>query len=407
MASVTLESLPVELIEEIVAWLDFHDHCALRLTGRTISVKSSNAAFRNYFLSKKVEIAEASLEHFVGVTQPGRFGLWIQDLTLYATPSQSYVDDEDTGELLPINPRMIELLAQGFANIHNNSPHDEPLSITLKVLGDSYLGALADRVFQVTMSALKSSGLPIRSLDAFADGYSHTYGGRCSFPFGEIPEAVFGGSTADLTRLAAAFQPCKKIGLSLAHHIHKIDFLRTQELSSMPEYEFELPPSYEEARENTRSLARLLSLCPTLEELHLAWEYDDFEETAGVREELYFFDRVVESCQFQGLKKCTLYDIRMSEATLMTFFRQLTRLVHLDLELIHIDGHSDGLFRLLSTAMPELNYLRLQSLYSSSGTIYFPHEARDNLVRFPLSRSAQRLIRRGVDARRPVITKIR
>ncbi|BCS09982.1 hypothetical protein ALUC_30799A [Aspergillus luchuensis] len=53
MASVTLESLPVELIEEIVAWLDFHDHCALRLTGRTISVKSSNAAFRNYFLSRK------------------------------------------------------------------------------------------------------------------------------------------------------------------------------------------------------------------------------------------------------------------------------------------------------------------------------------------------------------------
>ncbi|XRM41527.1 hypothetical protein ABZX51_004789 [Aspergillus tubingensis] len=359
MASVTLESLPVELIEEIVAWLDFHAHCALRLTGRTISVKSSNATFRNYFLSKKLEIAEAPLEQFVGVTQPGRFGLWVQDLILYTSIALH------TEEVPPVSPRVFELLVQGFANIHNNSPHDEPLSITLKVFGDGYLGALTDRVFQVTMSALKSSGLPLRSLDAFADGYSHTYGGRCSFPFGEIP-AVFGGSTADLTRLAAAFQPCKKIGLSLAHHIHKIDFLRPRGSPSRPGDDFELPPSYEEARENTRSLAHLLNLCPTLEELHLVWEYDDFDETAG-----------------------------------------LTRLVRLDLKLIHVDGHFDGLFRLLSTAMPELNYLRLQYLYSSSGTIYFPHEPRDNFVRSPLSRSAQRLIRRGVDARRPVITKIR
>ncbi|TPR01847.1 Got1/Sft2-like family protein [Aspergillus niger] len=372
MASLTLESLPVELVEEIVAWLDFHDHCALRLTGRSVSVKSSKAAFRKYFLSKKLEIAEAPLEQFVSVTQPGRFGLWVQDLTLFASIALH-------AEVPPASPKVFELLAQAFQNIRNDSPHNEPLSITLKVFGDGYLKAAADTVFQVTMSALRRSGLPIRAFNAFAEGYSHTYGGRCSFPFSEIPDALFGGSTADLTRLATAFQPCKKIGLSLAHYIHNLDYIRPRESPLRPDNLFELPPSYEEARENTRSLPHLLNLCPTLEELHLVWEYDDFEETAGVREELYFFERVVASCQFQGLKKCTLSDIRMSEATLMTFFRQLTRLVHLDLTSIYLDGNFDGLFRLLSTAMPELNYLHLRSLYSSSGTVRFLHEPRNNI----------------------------
>ncbi|KAL7661291.1 hypothetical protein ACMYSQ_000709 [Aspergillus niger] len=400
MASLTLESLPVELVEEIVAWLDFHDHCALRLTGRSVSVKSSNAAFRKYFLSKKLEIAEAPLEQFVSVTQPGRFGLWVQDLTLFASIALH-------AEVPPASPKVFELLAQAFQNIRNDSPHNEPLSITLKVFGDGYLKAAADTMFQVTMSALRRSGLPIRAFNAFAEGYSHTYGGRCSFPFSEIPDALFGGSTADLTRLATAFQPCKKIGLSLAHYIHNLDYIRPRESPLRPDNLFELPPSYEEARENTRSLPHLLNLCPTLEELHLVWEYDDFEETAGVREELYFFERVVASCQFQGLKKCTLSDIRMSEATLMTFFRQLTRLVHLDLTFIYLDGNFDGLFRLLSTAMPELNYLHLRSLYSSSGTVRFLHEPRNNIVRSPSCRPsrAQILIRRGADARRPVITR--
>ncbi|PYH56272.1 uncharacterized protein BO96DRAFT_434255 [Aspergillus niger CBS 101883] len=402
MASLTLESLPVELVEEIVAWLDFHDHCALRLTGRSVSVKSSKAAFRKYFLSKKLEIAEAPLEQFVSVTQPGRFGLWVQDLTLFASIALH-------AEVPPASPKVFELLAQAFQNIRNDSPHNEPLSITLKVFGDGYLKAAADTVFQVTMSALRRSGLPIRAFNAFAEGYSHTYGGRCSFPFSEIPDALFGGSTADLTRLATAFQPCKKIGLSLAHYIHNLDYIRPRESPLRPDNLFELPPSYEEARENTRSLPHLLNLCPTLEELHLVWEYDDFEETAGVREELYFFERVVASCQFQGLKKCTLSDIRMSEATLMTFFRQLTRLVHLDLTSIYLDGNFDGLFRLLSTAMPELNYLHLRSLYSSSGTVRFLHEPRNNIVRFPSCRPsrAQILIRRGADARRSVITRTR
>ena len=407
MASVTLESLPVELIEEIVAWLDFHDHCALRLTGRTISVKSFNAAIRKYFLSKKLEIAEAPLEQFVGVTQPGRFGLWVQDLTLYATPSQSYVDDEDTGELLPINPRIIELLAQGFENIRDNSPHDEPLSITLRILGKGVKRNAAARVFRVTMAALRSTGLPIRSLDAFAEDYSHRRGDFCGFPFNEIPEGLLGGSGADLSRLATTFQSCKKIGLSLTHYITEFDPESIREFNLAREQEFCLPPSYEEARENVRSLCDLLNMCTaTLEELHLVWEqYRSYYRTAGVNEELYFFRGVAASCRFPNLKSCTLQNLRAFEATVLAFFRQHTGLVHLDLQYMYVKGGFDDLFKLLCTVMPGLIYLRLRGLYSSAGTIYFLNEPSENRLKHRVGSPSPGIVRTGADARRPVITR--
>ncbi|RAK93406.1 hypothetical protein BO79DRAFT_267520 [Aspergillus costaricaensis CBS 115574] len=403
MVSLTFESLPVELVEEVVSRLDLHDLCALRLTGRTVSSKSSNATFRNYFLSKKLEIAEAPLENFALVTKPGRFGLWIQHLTLYAITK-----DDDTGGISLASPRVIELLAQGFLNIRDNSPHGGPLSITLKIIGDGYMRDFAAPVFNVTLSALRGTGLPIRSLDAFAEGYSHNHGGFCSIPFSEITGAFSGAGAADLHSLAKTFQPCTKLCLSLAHHIHTIDSDSIRELHNDNEDEdFELPPSYEEARVNTQKLCDLVGLCPTLQELYLVWEYDDFEETAGVREELYFFSRLAESCQFPSLRQCTLHNIRMSEEALLTFFRQLTRLVYLRLEYVSVEGEFDDLFRLLSTSMPELNYLHLRGLYSSSGTLRFLNEHPENRLRHPTGRAPPGIIRRGSDARRLVVARAR
>ncbi|GLB10434.1 hypothetical protein AtubIFM57258_006842 [Aspergillus tubingensis] len=398
MVSLTLDSLPVELIEEVASRLDFHDLCALRLTGRTVSSKSSNATFRNYFLSKKLELAEAPLEQFVLVTKPGRSGLCLQQLTLYASIEPPISEDASTGGMSPVTSRVVQLLARGFQNMRDYSPQNNALSVSLKVLGKGHKKELAAKILRVTMAALGSTGLPIHSFDVFTEGYSHTRGGFCSFPIGEITEALPGGNTADLNRLAMAFQPCNKICLSLAHHVLEFSLHQRRHIV--------FPQSYEEARDHTRSLCDLLTLCPTLEELHLVWEYDPVDErTAGVLEELYFFRRVAESCQFPRLEKCTLHNLRMTEATLLTFFRQLTRLEHLDLRSIFLQGEFDGLFRLLSTEMPELRYLRLQGLYSSTGTLRFLNEPPENRLRNPRGHPSPGIIRRGAAARRPVVAK--
>ncbi|PYI07874.1 hypothetical protein BO78DRAFT_442362 [Aspergillus sclerotiicarbonarius CBS 121057] len=389
MAPRNLEGLPVELIEAIVGWLDFQDICALRLTGRTVSFKSTNATFRSYFSSKKLQITQASLEQFVRVTRPGQLGLWLQRLTLYdiwdPEPGDTRAEDSDA------TLKATQLLAQGMENIRDRSPHGGQLSISLQIQpgGDGRREATPE-VFHVVMSALGSTGLPVQSLDVFADAYYHHHGSWCSLGFSEITAAFSRGTAV----LSTSFRQCKKLCLSMGHCLRGFDF----------DSETRLPLTYDKARQNTRSLCDLLNLCPTLEELHLVWEYDDVEETSGVVEESLFFNRVAESCEFPSLKKCTLKRTRVSETGLLSFFRKVPGLVHLSIDGMDLygEGEFDGLFNLLSTAMPDLDSLHLRDLYTDVGAVQFPEEPRKNWWKEKF-RPYYGIIRKGPEARRPVV----
>ena len=59
MASLSLDDMPVELIEAIVNFLDFQNLCALRLTAHNIAEKSSSSKFRKYLKAKKLRITRA------------------------------------------------------------------------------------------------------------------------------------------------------------------------------------------------------------------------------------------------------------------------------------------------------------------------------------------------------------
>lgn len=82
MASLSLDDVPVELIETTVNLLDFQHLCALRLTAHNIAEKSSSGKFRKYLEPKKQRIAKAPLEEFSRCTQPGHMGCLLQKLTL-------------------------------------------------------------------------------------------------------------------------------------------------------------------------------------------------------------------------------------------------------------------------------------------------------------------------------------
>ncbi|RAL01127.1 uncharacterized protein BO80DRAFT_70524 [Aspergillus ibericus CBS 121593] len=390
MVSLTLEGLPVELIEAIVGLLDFQDICALRLAGRTVSFKSSNATFRTYFSSKKLQITETSLKRFVHVTQPGQLGLWLQRLTMYdiLDPDTEDAKAEDSDTTI----KAAQLLTQAMENIRDRSPHGGRLSISLQIHGRNFKRKPSAKVFQMVTSALGSSKLPVHSFDVFADAYQHTWGSWCSLGFSELTTALSRG-TADLS---TSFQLCKKLCLSLGHCIHAVNF-------DNPDWDLQLPLTHDMAQQNTKSLCCFLNLCPALEELHLVWEYDDFLETAATMEELKFFNKMAVFCEFSNLKKCTLKDLRMSETALLTFFRKVPGLVHLSIDGLDLyEGEGfDGLFNLLSTTMPYLDFLRLRGLGSLSGTVHFPDEPLENLW-IERSRPPPGVIRRGADARRLV-----
>ena len=78
----SLQDSPVEVVEHIVGSLDLEDICNLRLTCRGVASKSAQGCFKTYFVSKHVDITDASLELFVNCTQPGSLSCLVEDLTI-------------------------------------------------------------------------------------------------------------------------------------------------------------------------------------------------------------------------------------------------------------------------------------------------------------------------------------
>ncbi|RAL11187.1 uncharacterized protein BO97DRAFT_454430 [Aspergillus homomorphus CBS 101889] len=382
-----MEDLPTELIENIVGWVEFPDVCALRLTGRNISLKSStNATCQRFYSSKRLDITQACLEQLVQFTQTGQIGHWLQRLTLH-----------DCAAREPPPSNAADLLSQALANLCDRPGQ---LSILLRI--DRFekfeeSREIASRLFHLTLSALEKSKLPIMALDIFKEGYMHLHGLHCSLAFSDIGNAL---TRHDRAALVTSFQSCRKLCLSLGHSTIGFDLDRVVRLR-LP---LELPMTYDGARHNTQSLCDLLSLCPNLEELQLLWEYEEFDETNASEEELHFFNRVGATCSFASLKRCSLRGIRTKETSIMAFFRRLPQLTELILENISCEtGTFDGLLLLVSTTMPELDRLWLRCLHDESGSLEFQDEPAHSVWKGRPG-SPQRGIRRsGSDARRLVV----
>ncbi|KNG84346.1 hypothetical protein ANOM_009492 [Aspergillus nomiae NRRL 13137] len=345
MAPLTLDSLPMELIETVVNFLDFQDICALRLTAHGISAKSSNGRFRQNLKSKKLHIAQAPLEDFAHFTQPGQVGCVLQHLTL---------SDFGVANASDKCLEAAKLLVQGMENLRQNTSHGGlvSLSLSLHELIDSELEEAEHataKLFDLVMLALSNSKLSVQIVDIFAKCFPI----RCALACGEIMAVM---EKADLS---STFRECKELCLSLSHWLRDLD------------EHYESPLSFDQARDHTRFICDFVNMFPVLEELHLAWVYYDLAYTDAIQEEEHFFNRIANSCPFPLLKKCTFHNIRTTEAALLQFLKNV-QLVSLSMENVYLaSGRFESIFHHLSTSQPNLEYLHLHQLVHDPSTVYF------------------------------------
>ena len=95
----SLEGLPNEVIDSIVALSDLGDICSLRLCSRTLATKATQVHFKSYFLSRHVDITDNSLREFVHLTQPGWLGCLIQHLVLVGVVNDTEGLEDEIREL--------------------------------------------------------------------------------------------------------------------------------------------------------------------------------------------------------------------------------------------------------------------------------------------------------------------
>lgn len=118
-------------------------------------------------------------------------------------------------------------------------------------------------------------------------------------------------------------------------------------------------------------------------------------------EEQYFFDRVVQSCRFPFLKRCTLKGIRTSEATLLSFLRQ-TQLNSIEMEEVHLrPGEFRLVFDYLVKHMEQLEYVHLNDLWEKR-LVYFDAPREPHFPRSEPQIGPNTLTRAGADARTPI-----
>jgi hypothetical protein len=82
----SLQDLPPELTERVVDFLRLSGICSLRLTSRSLAVKTVQTRLKASFRRKSVEITEEGLRSFVAITGSVSvdLGCLLQDLTLIA-----------------------------------------------------------------------------------------------------------------------------------------------------------------------------------------------------------------------------------------------------------------------------------------------------------------------------------
>lgn len=357
-SDLTLEGLPVEMVEDVVKWIGFDDLCNFRLASRLLCAKASQGCFRKNLnlASKNVYLTTSSLEGLVHMTRQERAGCHLKYLTLSGIVSEN---DKPRGcrsglrsqDPIEIHPR---LLGDAFHQLKQNTKQGQLESITLALTGpgrEGYRGVgglqklirfehvsrKASNAFHTVLAALSISALPVQNLIVFT---SHM---GCSLSYTDFAHAL------DVTDPSLSLKHTKRLALRLSCGYEK----PTRSKVTLVTKEVYI-----------ESLGQLLRMMPQLEDVELRWSQLRFRGTW----ERQIFDSVAHAAgAMTSLRKCKLVGFCTSEASLVDFVKG-TLLQSLELDNVHLTSGSFGpVFDHMTRKDSPADYLRFAYLYNTKG----------------------------------------
>lgn len=359
-----LETLIIELIEEIVTRLEFSDIAALRLTSRSISAKASTGRFRSFFKAKTIDLTTESLLRFVEATKKGQPGCLLQHCTIRSIirADAPASNDEDGTE----NRR---LLSKAFQNFRQGSLGRSLLSLNLRVavLVDDSHGNLimpkeylngrevwktALQTFRGTMAALRESQLPItQDLNIFGNVKG------CSLGF----DAFLDEFINDLEATKEVFGSLKKLTARLSV---------PPDLGEDPQARG--PPDAQIEEKRNDFLQEFLDVLPTmgqLESLDIHWyklQGDSYAEPSAISHKQR--DTI---SGLPHLKECHLRGVFTSEEYLLHFLSAL-RPTEVTLRFIRLtSGSYTSVFQYLTSQDSEVAKYLLDDLVENKKVVHF------------------------------------
>ncbi|KAH7169854.1 uncharacterized protein B0J16DRAFT_312542 [Fusarium flagelliforme] len=419
-----LESCPETVVECFVQLLDLDDICNLRLSCKSLALKSSQYRFRTFFRSKHINVTVDALRTFAQGTQAGGLRSLIQELYLegiakeYENRKPWRQKDWQKEEIS--RTQEVNLLSQAFNGLVKYSKNRSLRLLTLRVAivrnsEETILPADAGPLvslqksmwlctmytFDTALYALAASNLRIDSLNIFNQPDMQ----RPSLACDQINaidwnDSGFSKSFATLRSLSISLST-RIFTLCRAIHENKHGVGRSSK-KDVAEVQAEA-----EDENDFVGLSRLLRLCNQLGNL----EIDYFRNLRGYSDLADYFyyerilQRVVELDRLPILKRCKLSGISAEETDLLEFI-QRTRVRELSLEkVILCTGTYRSIFDYCTSRVASMTKIHFDTLYE---TIYErPHREKmiffagggKSRIGFPSASATERLDREGDSVR--------
>ncbi|KAK2877147.1 hypothetical protein FQN49_001391 [Arthroderma sp. PD_2] len=422
----SIGACPDWIVEQIVAWLDLADIRSLRLTCKTVSIKSSQGRFQRLLQSKSVDLTSEALQTFTATRD---YSSQLKNLNLVGLARKANLQaDADKRRETETS-----LLTEAFDEIAQCKDNGCLESLTLRVAivyqdGTRLLPvdtrgrwgmpkrvwACAVETWQVTLRALTASQLRIKRLNVFNDADMQL----CSLPCDRL-------NTVDLqdAGLAKSLAAVKSLSLSISDRIFDDD-KDMYEPGEEDEYYDKLETESEEETlrdfhaeagddNNFVGVAKLVKLCTQMEDLEFHY-YRVFNRYINVAKDFRserILQCVVELENLPRLRQVKLRGIQATERDLLNFIKR-TDPSDLSLETIKLEK---GTFASIihyctSNSHANLHALQLDTLYERGRSGYQVmvqfsgrEGSRTVVVDATGTAASERLERRGADIRQPVL----
>ncbi|KAI9844664.1 MAG: hypothetical protein M1838_002083 [Thelocarpon superellum] len=386
-----LDSLPAELADQIMSYLDLGDVSSVRLASRVLQLSCAERRFRDFFASRRVSLSEESLQTLVELTAHRVLGPAVRKLSIIATvhdttkierqvttrttsstthtgvffgtTTQDCTEEEMAQARLVLRlmterkeeqARMgvtgldVRLLTMAFRNLGRLAA----LSLSAEVYQDLTHRALPERggawrpiwerasaTYRVVLTALAQSHLAVERLGIFDDVR------RCSVPVDEIHETM---SHAELDGLRHVLAHVRVLSLSFSS---RLDLEGEREVEAEGE---------EDNEEVSKAPAQLLGLASELEELDL----HVLQPVKGKAMRDLMCHHILTSVPLPKLCACRLRGVHATEDSLKEFLHNCPGLDRLELRDFCLDkGTWTSVFQQLAGETCGVSSLTFSFLY--------------------------------------------
>ncbi|KAF7554101.1 hypothetical protein G7Z17_g3194 [Cylindrodendrum hubeiense] len=446
-----LQSCPEDVVECIVQLLDLDDVRNLRLSSRTLAVKSSHHSFKDYFQSKHVDMTASALDKFAQGTQAGDLRSLAQELHLIGIAPEAgdrkltasnYGNHEEEERN---TTQEINLLSQAFDGLAKYAKGGNLPSLTLRVAVvrndqervlpvDTKLRAKSQGVWQSTtrtfdtaLRALAMSKLQIKSLNIFNDSDLQ----QCSLSCEKLDMVDWSDDG-----LVKSLSTLKSLSISVCTRvvIHKDNDENDDDADDSDEdddddsdddddEDSEDDDDDEDENEGGRGITRaavetqaeeedesgfsglagLLSLCTQLDDFELHYlavrrpRSGRLDRSGSQR----ILQHAIEQKRLPTVKRCRIRGVTANEVDLLSFIKR-TRVSELSLATMHLHtGTFGSIINYCTSEAADLTKLYFNSLFidiEETGMVHFVGE-RSTVC---LYRDSEMLERKGDDIRRPI-----